>query len=156
MNFCFYSKYNGKSTIEQLRRVTFLFPPRHFILSIENMMFWDDETFLKNNYFNQIIKICYISEYSDNKITDNEIEYILYKYFVSIINNRLSTEKVRNQLIVNYLNELSHFYWGKSNDCIVPVDSKTLLDVFKEYVLKNENHKEREYIYKLILNALFK
>lgn len=33
MNFCFYSKYNGKSTIEQLRRVTFLFPPRHFILS---------------------------------------------------------------------------------------------------------------------------
>lgn len=23
MNFCFYSKYNGKSTIEQLRRVTF-------------------------------------------------------------------------------------------------------------------------------------
>ena len=34
MNFCFYSKYNGKSTIEQLRRVTFLFPPRHFILSI--------------------------------------------------------------------------------------------------------------------------
>ena len=36
MNFCFYSKYNGKSTIEQLRRVTFLFPPRHFILSISN------------------------------------------------------------------------------------------------------------------------
>ena len=34
MNFCFYSKYNGKSTIEQLRRVTFLFPPRNFILSI--------------------------------------------------------------------------------------------------------------------------
>lgn len=126
-----------------------------YIISIENMMFWDDETFLKNNYFNQIIKICYISEYSDNKITDNEIEYILYKYFVSIINNRLSTEKVRNQLIVNYLNELSHFYWGKSNDCIVPVDSKTLLDVFKEYVLKNENHKEREYIYKLILKNVY-
>ena len=38
MNFCFYSKYNGKSTIEQLRRVTFLFPPRHFILSIENKL----------------------------------------------------------------------------------------------------------------------
>lgn len=126
-----------------------------YIIPIENMMFWDDETFLKNNYFNQIIKICYISEYSDNKITDNEIEYILYKYFVSIINNRLSTEKVRNQLIVNYLNELSHFYWGKSNDCIVPVDSKTLLDVFKEYVLKNENHKEREYIYKLILKNVY-
>ena len=36
MNFCFYSKYNGKSTIEQLRRVTFLFPPRHFILSIDS------------------------------------------------------------------------------------------------------------------------
>ena len=35
MNFCFYSKYNGKSTIEQLRRVElFCFPPRHFILSI--------------------------------------------------------------------------------------------------------------------------
>ena len=34
MNFYYYSKYNGKSTIEQLRRVTFLFPPRHFILSI--------------------------------------------------------------------------------------------------------------------------
>lgn len=126
-----------------------------YIIPIENMMFWDDETFLKNNYFNQIIKICYISEYSDNKITDNEIEYILYKYFVSIINNRLSTEKVRNQLIVNYLNELSHFYWGKSNDCIVPVDSKTLVDVFKEYVLKNENHKEREYIYKLILKNVY-
>lgn len=121
-----------------------------YIIPIENMMFWDDKTLLNNNYFNQIIKICYINEYSDNKITDIEIEYILYKYFVSIINNRLSTEKVRNQLIVNYLNELSHFYWGKSNDCIVPVDSKTLLDVFKEYVLKNENHKEREYIYKLI------
>lgn len=126
-----------------------------YIIPIENMMFWDDETFLKNNYFNQIIKICYINEYSDNKITDNEIEYILYKYFVSIINNQLSTEKVRNQLIVNYLNELSRFYWEKSNDCIVSVDSKTLLDVFKEYVLKNENHKEREYIYKLILKNVY-
>lgn len=126
-----------------------------YIIPIENMMFWDDKTLLNNNYFNQIIKICYINEYSDNKITDIEIEYILYKYFVSIINNRLSTEKVRNQLIVNYLNELSHFYWGKSNDCIVPVDSKTLLDVFKEYVLKNENHKEREYIYKLILKNVY-
>lgn len=126
-----------------------------YIIPIENMMFWDDKTLLNNNYFNQIIKICYINEYSDNKITDIEIEYILYKYFVSIINNQLSTEKVRNQLIVNYLNELSHFYWGKSNDCIVPVDSKTLLDVFKEYVLKNENHKEREYIYKLILKNVY-
>lgn len=126
-----------------------------YIIPIENMMFWDDKTLLNNNYFNQIIKICYIKEYSDNKITDIEIEYILYKYFVSLINNQLSTEKVRNQLIVNYLNELSHFYWGKSNDCIVPVDSKTLLDVFKEYVLKNENHKEREYIYKLILKNVY-
>ena len=30
MNFCFYSKYNGKSTIEQLRRVTFLFSSSSF------------------------------------------------------------------------------------------------------------------------------
>lgn len=59
-----------------------------YIIPIENMMFWDDKTLLSNNYFNQIIKICYINEYSDNKITDFEIEYILYKYFVSIINNQ--------------------------------------------------------------------
>ena len=39
MNFYYYSKYNGKSTIEQLRRVTFLFPPRHFILSIASIDF---------------------------------------------------------------------------------------------------------------------
>ena len=58
-----------------------------YIIPIENMMFWDDEALLNNNYFNQIIKICYINEYSNNKITDIEIEYILYKYFVSIINN---------------------------------------------------------------------
>ena len=30
MNFCFYSKYSGKSTIEQLRRVTFLFSSSSF------------------------------------------------------------------------------------------------------------------------------
>ena len=126
-----------------------------YIIPIENMMFWDDKTLLNNNYFNQIIKICYINEYSDNKITNIEIEYILYKYFVSIINNQLSTEKVRNQLIVNYFYELSKFFWKTSNDSIVSVESKTLLDIFMEYVLKNENHKEREYIYKLILKNVY-
>ena len=30
MNFYYYSKYNGKSTIEQLRRVTFLFSSSSF------------------------------------------------------------------------------------------------------------------------------
>ena len=126
-----------------------------YIIPIENMMFWDDKTLLNNNYFKQIIKICYINEYSDNKITNIEIEYILYKYFVSIINNQLSTEKVRNQLIVNYFYELSKFFWKTSNDSIVSVESKTLLDIFMEYVLKNENHKEREYIYKLILKNVY-
>lgn len=126
-----------------------------YIIPIENMMFWDDKTLLNNNYFKQIIKICYINEYIDNKITDIEIEYILYKYFVSIINNQLSTEKVRNQLIDNYFYELSQFSWKTSNDSIVSAESKTLLDIFKEYVLKNENHKEREYIYKLILKNVY-
>lgn len=126
-----------------------------YIIPIENMMFWDDKTLLNNNYFNQIIKICYINEYSDNKITDIEIEYILYKYFVSIINNQLSTEKVKNQLIVNYFYELSKFFWKTSNDSIVSAESKTLLDIFMEYVLKNENYKEREYIYKLILKNVY-
>lgn len=126
-----------------------------YIIPIENMMFWDDKTLSNNNYFNQIIKICYIDEYSNNKITDIEIEYILYKYFVSIINNQLSTEKVRNQLIVNYFYEISQFSWKTSNDSIVSAESKTLLDIFKEYVLKNENHKEREYIYKLILKNVY-
>lgn len=126
-----------------------------YIIPIENMMFWDDKTLLNNNYFNQIIKICYIDEYSNNKITNIEIEYILYKYFVSIINNQLSTEKVRNQLIVNYFYELSKFFWKTSNDSIVSVESKTLLDIFMEYVLKNENYNEREYIYKLILKNVY-
>lgn len=126
-----------------------------YIIPIENMMFWDDKTLLNNNYFNQIIKICYINEYSDNKITDIEIEYILYKYFVSIINNQLSTEKVKNQLIVNYFYELSQFSWKTSDNSIVSADSKTLLDIFMEYVLKNENYKEREYIYKLILKNVY-
>lgn len=126
-----------------------------YIIPIENMMFWDDKTLLNNNYFNQIIKICYINEYSDNKITDFEIEYILYKYFVSIINNQLSTEKVKNQLIDNYFYELSQFSWKTSNDSIVSTESKTLLDIFMEYVLKNENYKEREYIYKLILKNVY-
>ena len=126
-----------------------------YIIPIENMMFWDDKTLLNNNYFNQIIKICYIDEYSDNKITDIEIEYILYKYFVSIINNQLSTEKVKNQLIDNYFYELSQFYWKTSNDSIVSAESKTLLDIFRKYVLENENYKEREYIYKLILKNVY-
>ena len=36
MNFCFYSKYNGKSTIEQLRRVTFLFSSSSFHIVYKN------------------------------------------------------------------------------------------------------------------------
>lgn len=79
----------------------------------------------------------------------------MYKYFVSIINNQLSTEKVRNQLIVNYFYELSKFFWKTSNDSIVSAENKTLLDIFMEYVLKNENYKEREYIYKLILKNVY-
>ena len=50
MNFCFYSKYNGKSTIEQLRRVTFLFPPRHFILSIVKCMSNEQVKLLKRRF----------------------------------------------------------------------------------------------------------
>ena len=120
------------------------------------MRFWDDKALLKNNYFNQIIKIRYINEYHNNEITEKEVEFILYIYFVSLINNQLCTEKVRNQLIFNYFNNISRFYWKKSDDSLLSSDSTALLTIFIEYVLKNDNHKEREYIYKLILNAQFK
>ena len=126
-----------------------------YLIPIENMRFWDDKALLKNNYFNQIIKIRYINEYHNNEITEKEVEFILYIYFVSLINNQLCTEKVRNQLIFNYFNNISRFYWKKSDDSLLSSDSTALLTIFIEYVLKNDNHKEREYIYKLILKNVY-
>ena len=112
-----------------------------YLIPIENMRFWDDKALLKNNYFNQIIKIRYINEYHNNEITEKEVEFILYIYFVSLINNQLCTEKVRNQLIFNYFNNISRFYWKKSDDSLLSSDSTALLTIFIEYVLKNDNHK---------------
>lgn len=126
-----------------------------YLIPIENMRFWDDKALLKNNYFNQIIKIRYINEYHNNEITEKEVEFILYIYFVSLINNQLCTEKVRNQLIFNYFNNISRFYWKKSDDSLLSSDSTALLTIFIEYVLKNDNHKEKEYIYKLILKNVY-
>ena len=44
-----------------------------YLIPIENMRFWDDKALLKNNYFNQIIKIRYINEYHNNEITEKEV-----------------------------------------------------------------------------------
>ena len=84
MNFCFYSKYNGKSTIEQLRRVTFLFPPRYFILSIEDYLsvfssLYGDESFMESQSFTKRLILKELLK----RIEGSDLEALLkeYKFF---------------------------------------------------------------------------
>lgn len=98
MNFCFYSKYNGKSTIEQLRRVTFLFPPRHFILST---IFSD---IVRRNQVKKIDQLERVVKYTFNNIGNTFSAKSISNYFKS------EQRKIDNETVHSYLEKLQKAY----------------------------------------------
>ena len=69
MNFCFYSKYNGKSTIEQLRRVTFLFSSSsfHIVYGNQDALLKKDLTIIQQF---ELIESIYNREHDQNTIDE--------------------------------------------------------------------------------------
>ena len=139
--------YMKMSDFEYGRRELYIIPPK-------NMRFWNDQLLLENNYFKQIIEIDLLNIYKEKKITNAEIERILYVYFDSLMNNKLCTENVRKQLAEEYIAALIKLQWNTNEKGSEP-DVNGLLNVVKYFVLKNNNINDRNYIFQVIIRQAF-
>lgn len=127
-----------------------------YLIPLQKMRFWDDQMLLKNNYFNQINEIDFMEEYRNDLIDNVEIEKIFYCYFENIIKNHACTKIVKDTIIEDYLSKLTKFYWEGENKNELSIDSIGIINIWHNYILKNENIKEREYIFSvLIKNILY-
>lgn len=127
-----------------------------YLIPLQKMRFWDDQMLLKNNYFNQINEIDFMEEYRNDLMDNVEIEKIFYCYFENIIKNRACTKIVKDTIIEDYLSKLTKFYWKGENKNELSIDSIGIINIWHNYILKNENIKEREYIFSvLIKNILY-
>ena len=80
MNFCFYSKYNGKSTIEQLRRVTFFVSSSsfHIVYSLQPQCIQYFETQSNKKY-----KIAYSTKDFNLTIYNSQTGIVVKKAFIN-------------------------------------------------------------------------
>lgn len=125
-----------------------------YIIPLKNMRFWNDQLLLENNYFRQIIEIDLLDIYKEKKVSNAEIERIIYIYFDSLMNNSLCTEKVRKQLVEEYVAALMKVQWNTIEKGIEP-DVNGLLNILKYFVLKNSNLDDRNYIFQVIIRQAF-
>lgn len=125
-----------------------------YVISLQNMRFWDDQMLVKNNYFDQIKGIDFLEEYEEGLVEDSEIERIFYCFFENIIKNQVCTKIVKETIIENYLWSLTKFYWKDRNDLVLPIDCIGAINIWHYFVLKNENVKERNYIFNVLIKEL--
>lgn len=125
-----------------------------YIIPIRNMRYWSDQQLLEYNYFDQLKEIDLLEVYKEKKVTNSEVERILYEYFDNIMHNCICTKDVKKQLIERYMAELLKLYWKTNSNGIEP-DINNLLNILRYYVLKNYNKEEREYVFKVIVRQIF-
>lgn len=126
-----------------------------YVIPLQNMRFWDDQMLVKNNYFDQIKEIDFLEEYKEGLIEDTEIERIFYCFFDNIIKNQVCTKIVKDTIIENYLRSLTKFYWKVRNELVLPIDCIGTINIWHYFVLKNENVKERNYIFSVLVKEVF-
>lgn len=139
--------YMRMSNFEYGRRELYMIP-------LKNMRFWNDQLLLENNYFQQMIEIDLLDIYKEKKISNVEVESIFYVYFDSLINNSLCTENVRKQLVEEYIAALMKVQWNTNEKGIEP-DVNGLLNILKDFVLKNNDVNARNYIFQVIIRQAF-
>lgn len=125
-----------------------------YVIPLQNMRFWDDQMLVKNNYFDQIKEIDFLEEYEEGLVEDSEIERIFYCFFENIIKNQVCTKIVKETIIENYFWSLTKFYWKDRNDLVLPIDCIGAINIWHYFVLKNENVKERNYIFNVLIKEL--
>lgn len=95
-----------------------------------------------------------LESFKNGKITNEEVEKILYYYFKCLLLNHICSDTLKKNLIENYIHRLTFFHMGEEEGDLT-VDAKGLLNIVKYYVLRNENIEERNMIFGIITRELY-
>lgn len=125
-----------------------------YIIPLEKMRFWDEQMLLEKNCFEQIKDICLLEIYKNKNVSNDEIERVFYVYFCSIIKNSISSKETIKRIVEEYIAEMMKFHWI-SNEKKDSPDLDVLLLILKNFVLKNEDKEERDFILGLIVKYAF-
>lgn len=125
-----------------------------YLIPLENIRFWSDQSLLEKNYFQQIREIDLLEIYKEKQVSNFEVERIFFTYFKSIMGNCICSENVRKHLVGMYIAELMKLHWKTNEEGIDP-DVSGLLTILKCYVLKNSNINERNYVFEEIVKQAF-
>ena len=109
---------------------------------------------LEQDYLEQIKEIHLLESFKNGKITNEEVEKILYYYFKCLLLNHICSDTLKKNLIENYIHRLTFFHMGEEEGDLT-VDAKGLLNIVKYYVLRNENIEERNMIFGIITRELY-
>lgn len=126
-----------------------------FILPLKEMEFYDDRTLQNLNYLDEIMDFDLLDEYKENKIKDEEIQKILYNYFLALLKNQLCSTNCKNKMITDYIYKLSRFTRNSDEKQVLLVEQIALLNVLKYFIIKNENSSERKFIFEELVKNTF-
>lgn len=125
-----------------------------YIIPLKQRRFWTDQMLLEQDYLEQIKEIHLLDSFKNGKITNEEVEKILYYYFKCLLLNHICSDTLKTTLIENYIHRLTFFHMGEEEGDLT-VDAKGLLNIVKYYVLRNENIEERNMIFGIITRELY-
>lgn len=126
-----------------------------YLIPLQNMRFWDDQILLKNDYFNQIKEIDFMGEYENGLIENYEIERIFYCFFENIIGNQVCSKIVKDTIIEKYLCNITQFHWKEQKEQYLPIDCIGVINIWNYFVLRNENVRERNHIFSVLIKEVF-
>lgn len=125
-----------------------------YVAPLKNIRFWTDQMFTEQDYMEQIKEIDFWDYYKNGKITNDEVEKILYYYFKYLLLNNICHDELKLSLIENFIHRLTSFHMG-DKDADLTVDAKCFLRIFRDYVLTNNDIQERNNIFRVIIRELY-
>lgn len=125
-----------------------------YVAPLKSIRFWHDQMFTEQDYMEQIKEIDFWDYYKNGKITNDEVEKILYYYFKYLLLNNVCSYELKLSLIENFIHRLTFFHMG-DKEADLTVDAKCFLRIFRDYVLTNNNIQERNNIFRVIIRELY-
>ena len=120
-----------------------------YLVPLEKIRFYSSEELLKMSYFNEFRSFRGAENKSEQNINDDTIKFIMNFYFDQIMKNEIGSEKVKYDLIEDFINQ--SFY----KICYVSGEGKLyqdlLISILIEHILKNNNDVERNKLFLLFL-----